>query len=319
MPVTYAFNKEGAIVGLHDTIEPASLAIVQKMLNAGEVRDISLGNIDLETLSSLDLANIRSINISGIPCYDLGFLASIKKLESLRLSYVAQPRIGKGIRLDTIPSIDTLRSLALFGVKGLNNLPPFPNLKSLNLGGINENLGFIRGYPGLKDLWISDSVEGLHHVLYCKNLARLCMIQVRKVDFAGILADGTVNTSLKILEISHCPDLVSFDFLKQFPSLKYMDISSSRNIASFEGIENCKNLEVICVSECRVRDKNLKYLLHIDNVQVGMIYKKQEITDFAKQFKGKVYYISRAEKGDFNYGDFYTKHYGGNIDDIAGI
>ncbi len=318
MPVSFAL-KDKAIT-LHDAIDAESLAIVQKMLNEGEVFHLGIGNIDLEIFSSLDLTSVRSISISGLPCYDLGLLASVKKLESLRLSYGTEPRVGKNIRLDTIPSSDSLTSLTLGCVKGLENLPQFPNLKMLNLNGINENLSFLSFYPALKDLFISgSSMEGVNQLLHCKNLLRLCMVQVRKVDFPGIVADGTINGSLKILEISHCRDLINFDFLKQFPALKYMDITSCRNISSFEGIANCKHLEVINVSLCRVKDKNLRYLLHINNVLLGMVYGKEEIANFAKEFKGKVYYINRAEKGYLNYGDFYTKHYGGNIDAIPGL
>src|SRR5688500_16622110 len=114
MPVSYALKEKA--VTLHDAIEPQSLAIVQKMLNDGEVFHLGLANIDLQILSSLNLAHIRSIDIKGLPCYDLGFLASIKKLESLRLSYIAQPRVGKDIMLETIPSVDSLTSLTLRGV-----------------------------------------------------------------------------------------------------------------------------------------------------------------------------------------------------------
>jgi hypothetical protein len=325
MPVSYAFEKggenKGAILSLHDSIEPQSLEIVQKMLNAGEVKHIGIGNIDMEIFSSLNLADVRSIYISGgLPCYDLGFLAAVKKLELLRIDYGTQPGIGKNIRLDTLPSSDSLTSLTLGSVKELKNLPRFPNLKFINLVNINENLSFLSRYPSLKDVFISESsMQGFSQLLHCKNLVRLRMIQVRKVDFAGLVTDGTINSSLKILEISHCRDLITFDFLKQFPSLKYMDIGSSRNIASFEGIENCRNLEIISVAECRVRDKNLKYLLHINNVLLGMVYSKEEIANFAKEFKGKVYYINRAEKGYLDYGELYTKLYGGNIDDVPDL
>jgi hypothetical protein len=318
MPVSYALRDKS--VSLHDTIEPQSLEIVQRMLNAGEVIHIGLGNIDLQILSSLNLANVRSINISEVPCYDLGFLASVNRLESLRFSYGAKLKIGKNIRLDTIPSSNSLTALTLVGVKGLKNLPQFPNLEFLHLDGINENLGFLKCYPALKDMVISGySIEGFNEILHCKNLVRLRMIQDHKVDFSSIVADHAVNSSLKILEISHCRDLINFDFLKQFPAVKYMDITSCRNISSFEGIEDCKHLEVINVSQCRVKDKDLRYLLHINNVLLGMAYGKEEIANFANEFKGKVYSIYTAEKGYLNYSDFYTKYYGGKIEDIPGL
>lgn len=317
MPVSYSFVGNAASVTLDGMIEPQSLSVVQRMLNAGEVSHIGFGDIDPGIVSSLDLTNVRSVDIGSLLCHDLGFLASVKRLESLRISYMQKPQVGKNVRLDTIPSSNSLMSLTLRGVRRLKTLPQFPGLRTLNLNGIKEDLGFLSVYPALSDLWISESsAEGLTQVLHCKRLVRLRMIQVSKIDFPGWVADGTINNSLKILEISYCRDLRQFDFLQQFPSLKYMDITSCRNIASFEGIEKCTQLEVINVSECRVADKNLQYLLDIDNVMIGMVYSKKEIDEFAKAFKGKVFYINRVEKGYLNYGDFYTKYYGGNIDAV---
>lgn len=318
MPVSYALKNKS--VSLHDSIEPQSLEIVQRMLNEGEVTRIVLGNIDLQILSSLNLENVQSIDLGEVPCYDLGFLASVKKLESLRLSYGAKLKMGKNIRLDTIPSNDNLIALTLRGVKGLKNLARFPRLEFLHLDEINEELGFLRYYPALKDMIITGySIKGFNEILHCKNLVRLRMIQDRTVDFSSLVADSAVNNSLKLLSISHCPDLVSFDFLKKFPALKYLDLSSCRNIESFEGIENCKQLEIICVAESRVKDKNLKPLLQINTVLLGLVYGKEEIAQFAKEFKGKIYRINREEKGYINYGDLYTKLYGGKIEEIPGL
>jgi hypothetical protein len=52
---------------------------------------------------------------------------------------------------------------------------------------------------------------------------------------------------------------------------------------------------------------------------VGMVYGKKEIVDFANRFTGKIYSISREEKGDIDYGDIYTRYYSGKIENIPGI
>jgi len=295
---------------MHDDIDADSLGIVQRMLEAGEILKLRLSNIDIKFLQILNLNQLAELSISDMPCFDLGFLADVKKLQSLRLEFLTSS-FAKKIRLDTVPPMDTLTTLTLAGVTGLQNLPALNNLKELVLMSVsNENLDFLDLYPALRDIFISGGhLEGYNKLLHCKNLERLRIIQSRKVDFAGIAADGHINHSLKILELSHCPSLTNFDFLKYFAALKYMDITSCNKLSSFKGIENCPNLEVVNISECKVSDKTLKWLTGVKKVLLGISYKKEEVQSFDKEFAGEIYSIGKFDKGRFDYLDHYTKYF----------
>lgn len=313
MPVS--FNLRDKSASMHDNIDAESLRIVQRMLETGEILELGLINIDIKLLPVLNLSRLSKFSISDMPCFDLGFLSSIKKLQSLGLGFQTSP-FGKKIRLETIPRMDTLTSLSLSGVSGLQNLPGSDNLKELVLMSVtNEDLAILDSYPAIRDVFISGGhLEGYNKLLHCKNLERLCIIQSRKVDFAGIAADGHINHSLNILELSHCPSLTSFDFLKCFTALKYMDITSCNQLESFCGIENCPNMEVVNISECKVSDKTLKWLVGVKKVLLGISYKKDEVQQFEKQFTGEMYSIGKFDKGRFDYLDHYTKYYSKNLD-----
>jgi Leucine-rich repeat (LRR) protein len=313
MPVSFNLRDKSAT--MHDRIDAESLRMVQRMLDAGEISELGLINIDIELMPLLNLSSLTKFAVSKMPCFDLGFLSSIKKLQSLRLGFMTSP-FGKKIRLDTIPRMDTLTSLSLSGVRGLQNLPALDSLKKLVLMSVtDEDLAILDSFPAIRDVFISGGhLEGYNKLLHCKNLERLIVIQSRKVDFAGISADGHINHSLKILELSNCPSLTGFDFLKCFTALKYMDITSCNKLNSFQGIENCPNLEVVNISECKVSDKTLKWLTRVKKVLLGISYKKDEVQQFEKEFRGEMYSIGKFDKGRFDYLDHYTKYYSKDLD-----
>lgn len=313
MPVSFNLRDKSAT--MHDSIDAESLRIVQRMLEAGEILELGLINIDTELLPLLNLSRLTKFSISNMPCFDLGFLSSIKELQSLSLRFQISP-FGKKIRLDTIPRMDTLTSLTLSGVRGLQNLPASGSLKTLALMSVtNEDLAILDSFPAIRDVFISGGyLKGYNKLPYCKNLERLRIIQSQKIEFAGIAADGHINHSLRILELSYCPSLTSFDFLKCFPALKYMDISSCNHLESFRGIENCPNLEVATICECKVSDKTLKWLVGVKKVLLGISYKKDEMQQFDKEFTGEMYSIGKYDKGRFDYLDYYTTHYSKGLD-----
>lgn len=317
MPVSY--NLKDKTVSLDNNIEYQSLEVVRKMLEAGEIIELRLSNIDIILLPLLNLRHVKKLSISNLPCYDFGFLASVIELESLRLSFDIS--MAKKIRLETVPRMKTLTSLSLSNFRGLASLPEFPNLRELNLMSVtNDNFDFLDLYPRITDIFISGGyLEKYNRLLHCRHLERLRIIQSRKIDFAGMIADATINHSLKILEISHCPSLTDFAFLKLFAELKYMDITSCKNISSYEGIENCKKLKVINISECKVRDKTLKYLEGIKKIFLGISYRKDEVELFKNEFKGNVYSIGKFDKGKFDYPDHFTRYFSKSLDTLQKI
>jgi len=316
MPVS--FNLRDKLVSMNDIIDSESLHIVQKMLNDGDIHHLSIGGIDHKLLPLLNLEHLTGISISNIPCFDLGFLAGIRKLKSLRLSFEGSS-FGKKIMLNTIPRTDTLQSLTLARVKGLKDLPAFINLNEINMRAVtDEHLDFLESYPAVRDVFISGGhLTGYNKLVQAKNLARLRIIQSRKVDFDNIASEKALNHSLKILELSHCPSLTRFDFLQRFAALKYMDISSCNNLISLRGIENCPQLEVVNISECKSKDKNLQYLSAIKKVFVGISYTKEEVKNFEKDFTGNIYSLGKYDKGNFDYLEHYTRYYSKSLDGFS--
>lgn len=315
--MSVSFNLRDKAVSINDSIATDEFSIVQRMLNNAEIVDLHISGIDINLLPLLNLEHLKSFSIGNMPCFDLGFLGAIKKLESLRLSFELSS-FGKKVMLHTIPENNNLTSLTLNSVSGLKNVPAFNNLKEIGLSSIsNESLDFLTGYPDLKDIFISRStIKGFNILLKLNNLVRLRIIQGRQIDFASIAAEKISNNSLRILELSHCPSLTDFSFLQRFHALKYMDITSCRNLASFKGIENCPNLEVVNISECKSRDKNLDYLAGIKNVFVGISYTKEQVQNFEKKFTGDNYSIGKFDKGKFDYLEHFTKYFTKYRDEI---
>ena len=313
MPVSFNLRDKSAT--MHDRIDAESLRIVQRMLEEGEITELGLINIDMELLALLNLSGLTKFGVSDMPCFNLGFLSSCQKLQSLSLNFLISP-FGKKIRLDTIPVMDTITSLSVSGVRGLQNLPASGSLKKLGLMSVtNEDLAVLDSFPAIRDIFISGGhLEGYNKLPHCKKLERLIIIQSRKVDFAGFPAEGHINHSLKILELSHCPSLTGFDFLKYFAAVKYMDVTSCNKLNSFRGIEECHNLEVVNISECKVNDKTLKWLNGVKKVLLGISYRKDTVQQFEKEFTGEMYSIGKFDKGRFDYLDHYTKYFSKSLD-----
>jgi hypothetical protein len=111
------------------------------------------------------------------------------------------------------------------------------------------------------------------------------------------------------MELSHFPTLRDFQFLEAFPRLKYLSVSGCRKIMSFDGLEKCRHLEHFSLGDSNVENKDLRPLAQINNVGIGLRYKKPLIQEFDKIFQGKLYSIGRFEKGKFDYLAFYERYF----------
>lgn len=316
MPVSYNLRDKSA--SIHNDISEESIAIVDRMLRSGELNSIGLIDMDENLFLSLPVENLREAGINNIHCNDLAFIKSMPSLNKLSLSYFGFKK-GKIPKLSTLPSITGLTQLTLENLSNLSDLPELPALKILQLLELkNESLQFLQRYSTIEDLFISGSnLRDVKYISACRNLLRLRLIDNQQFDFSELEIFEEKNVSLKFLEISHCPLLKDFRFLKAFPNLQRLSISGCKNIQSFEGVEQCNSLKMFVVGESIVRNKFLHPLKNIDNVALGLRYTKQEVADFADIFEGSIYSIWTYENKYFDYLDEYTKYFQSKFEDLV--
>jgi hypothetical protein len=215
-------------VWMRNDIEPESIGIVQKMLNAGEINELYIDNIEQSIFDSLNLSQLKALSIENIPCYNFEFLSSITGLKYLKIDLSSMQPGDKNVELKSLPAMSGLESLFLAGkeIKSLKNLPLFPNLKELWLREISgESLGFLDAYPLVNDLWVSECrLKDYSYLVSCQNLIRLRVFET-PVDFGEMTSTSTFNKSLQILELYDCPTLKNLEPLVIFEKLRYLDIS----------------------------------------------------------------------------------------------
>jgi hypothetical protein len=312
MPVSYNLRDKCASIDTY--IEPQSLGIVQRMLNSGELVALTILGMEENILPSLPITKLKGLHLSNIPCPHLSFLATMPDLQSLSLMFYSSKKYK--IDIATLPALENLKTLQLAGIKNLKTLPTFPSLRDLILRETNnESLQFLDRMPLLDDLFISGSnVTDFVQVLNCKNLLRLRLIEMKKLNFDVLLDSNTRNDQLKILDIAHCRLLKDFNFLQSFPNLKLLSVYGCRNIQSFEGLQKCAKLEYFKIGESTVENKDLWPLARINNVALGIRYKRPPVEEFAKIFEGSIYSIGRFGDQKFDHLAFYNKYFRGKLD-----
>lgn len=292
---------------MRNEIEPQSLEIVQRMLNAGEINELYVANIEESIFQSLNLDHLKALSIENIPFYNFEFLSSIKGLKYLKIDLSSINSSSKYVELKTLPAMPGLESLFLAGkeIKSLNNLPAFPKLKELWLREINgESLAFLEAYPLINDMWISEChLKDYRYLVNCKNLIRLRVFET-PLDFDDMNSASTLNHSLQILELYDCPTLKNLEPLVVFEKLRYLDISLCKNLRSVKGIEKCKSLEVIVIQDpvWKAIGKKIERFLLADLISI-----------FNSNYRRRITRLRQLDSKKINYLDHYNKYFSGSL------
>lgn len=305
MPVSY--NLRDKFVWIRNDIEPQSLEIVQRMLNAGEIAELYVADVHAGILPSLNLNHLKGLSIINTPCFNLDFLSSLAELKYLKIDFSSIFPEDKKAVLKSMPSISSLESLFLEGegINNLNCLPMLPNLKKLGLRKISgESLAFLESYPLINDMWISEcNLKEYKNLVYCQKMIRLQVFET-PLDFDEMTSGTTVNHSLKILELCGCSTLKNLEPLRIFKKLQYLDISHCKNLRSVKGIEKCMALEVINIQDpvWMAISKKIERFLFTDMISI-----------FNSKYRQRMARLRQLDEIGINYLDHYTKYYSGSL------
>lgn len=185
--------------------------------------------------------NLRSISIVLSSMSDVSWLASLKKVEYLRL-------FGNPIQdITSLENLSNLRFLSLGNTK-VASIEPILGLKKLEELFIYHchNIKSVRGISRLKSLTmldlLSNKLKDLSEISYMPNLKHLDVSyskSLKKPPFTSI----ATNESLEILVIANT-DLRNTKHLSRLRNLRFLDIAGTglNDISEFSGLSRLETL-----------------------------------------------------------------------------
>lgn len=214
-------------------------------------------------------------------------LQAISKLTGLTQLGISK-NVKSSVSLKVLEPLDKLESLFVSITKDIQSISTLKNLRFLSLSEIKtKDLDFLSSLEQLEELWLSlGSYDNFEAITKLPSLKRLSIHQVRGFD------DETANSilskckSLQYLQLQNLKDITSLNFMASLKELKYLNLDGIKNLASYSPIAFNQSIETISLSNSRPADKDLKPLLHLQNVWSGDSYDKSAVAQFTTQFRG---------------------------------
>ena len=280
-----------------ESIQSSSLPLSLEELNLQDNNFISDNDIQLSNLTNLKIINLKYHNFESFSEQNLPNSLETINLSNNNLTYFSGSNFPNLKELDLsdnqITEIDS-NWLSLENLSIGNNLlesfddSGFNNLKSLNLTGNNLTSLDVSELAQLEKLYVSNcNLESLETgnlpLLYTLYISNNNLSEIDLSQFPGLIYIGMGGNLFTELDFSNNP-LLGGDFvIANLPNLEYVNLKNG-NSAPIAVIQNCPNLEVICVDEVE------PYLFLIDEDNFMSDYEGVFITncDFPNTLTGVV-------------------------------
>lgn len=171
------------------------------------------------------------------------------ELDPSRISGLKDLRISWNKKIINIEKCFNLEELSLSNYKPkTKNLDQITYLKNLNeLTIVQSNIQSLEGIEGLNSL----TTLNLYYLKNLVSLEAICELQ----------------STLEKIEIQNCPNIKSYEALKNLTQLSSLSIDRSSEISNLKFVKQLINLSYIYIGDTDVEDGNLSYLERIKNVE----------------------------------------------------
>ncbi len=247
------------------------------------------GNYSENLIDWRSLIFVERLQIDLWETKDLKEISQLVNLKRLAIT----KNVKSTVSLKILKDLKNLEVLFTSISKDIEVIGELHKLKFLSLREIKtKNLDFLKPLKNLNELWISlgsfENIDGIHFV---ENLNKLSIHQIRGIDNLTLNEVISKCSSITAIELQNLKNLNSINFIDKLENLNYLRLDTNKNIDTYQPIIKSKSIKTISTTTSRPIDKNLSYLINVENVFLGDSYSKSEIEMFLKDFNGKTLWI----------------------------
>lgn len=242
--------------------------------------------------NSIDWNSLIFIERLQIDLWETKDLKEISKLVNLKKLAITK-NVKSAVSLKILKDLKNLEVLFTSISKDIEVIGELKGLTFLSLREIKaKNLDFLKPLKNLNELWISlGSFENIDAIQFIDNLKKLSIHQIRGIDNESLNKVISKCSLINAIELQNLKNLNSLNFIENLENLNYLRLDTNKNIETYKHILKSKNLKTISTTSSRPIDKNLSYLINVENVLLGDSYSKSEIEHFIKIFNGNILWI----------------------------
>ncbi|OYU79017.1 MAG: hypothetical protein CFE23_16020 [Flavobacterium sp. BFFFF1] len=269
--------------------DPKILSVVAKII--AENPHITLRFYGNFPESKIDWDMLHSVERLQIDLWETKSLKSISSLTNLVLLSIHK-NVKSSVSLKILEPLQNLEILFTSLSKDVDSLQRIKNLRFLSLREVkSKNLDFLSYLDRVQELWLSlGSIDDFEGVSKLENLKKLSLHQVRGLNNDSSEKLFTNNNCIQYLQLQNLKHLTKIDFVAKMTNLKYIHLDGIRNLVSYIPISQNQAIDTISIAESKPQDKELSYLLNVNNVRLSDSYSKEIIDLFTQKFKGKSFW-----------------------------